>query len=111
MMAACGTINSTFSLMASATRPLDSIEKKYQTMLGVAGDVVKGYAHRNKTPPKEMIIFMNGSPGDQINMIQSHFCQPLIEQIRSQYNAEVDLTAVMVNLRNSERFFCTPGGN
>ena len=52
MMAACGTINSTFSLMASATRPLEGVEKKFQAMLAVTVDVLKAYASRNKGPPR-----------------------------------------------------------
>lgn len=106
LMAACGTINSTFSLYTSATTKNGDGDRKFNAMQEVTLKVVEGYATRNKAPPKEMIIFLNASPGDQINLYQENYCRKLQENIKKAYNNhEVQLTVVMVNLRNSERFF------
>lgn len=45
-------------------------------------------------------MFLNGSPGDQINLIQDHFATPFCNQAQG-----LELIVVLVNLRNSERFF------
>jgi hypothetical protein len=51
VMAACGTVNSSFSLMASATAPNEGNEKKFNNMLTVATQCIQGYVTRNKGPP------------------------------------------------------------
>lgn len=108
-MAACGTVNSTLSNYASATvnTSLDKGNQKYQYMLNVTSSCIDAYVKRNKSAPKELIIFMNTSPGDQISLYQENFSAKLTEIIQKTYNTTVALTVVMVNLRNSERFFTT----
>lgn len=109
VLAACGTINSTFSSHATATviTSENKNDQKYQSMLEVTMKCVSAYTSRNKDTPKELIVFMNTSPGDQINLYQENYSQKLKERVKSTFNKEVDLTVVMVNLRNSERFFTT----
>ena len=105
LMAACGTINSTFSLYSSATTKTGDGDKKFNAMLEVTLKCVEGYVARNKSPPSEMIIFLNASPGDQINLYQENYSKKLQENIQKTYNHSVKLNVIMVNLRNSERFF------
>lgn len=83
--AACGTINSTFSMMASAVASntscdSSSFDKKFNSMLEVSIKCIEGYSKRNNRPPKKIIVFLNGSPGDQINLIQDHFAKPLFNR-------------------------------
>ena len=79
IMAACGTVNSTLSNYASATvnTSLDKGNQKYQYMLNVTSSCIDAYVKRNKSAPKELIIFMNTSPGDQISLYQENFSAKL----------------------------------
>ena len=105
-MSACATTNSTFSLLASATVNVPTGGDKYKYMLTVASKCVEAYATRNKCPPKELIVFMLAVPGDQVNLVQENFCRRLEETVRETHaGSNMRLTCVMVNLRNSERFF------
>lgn len=102
VMAACCTINSTFSLIQSSAIKTDPSDDKYKSMLKVASECVKGYANRNKTPPKELIVFMLAVPGDQVNLVQDNFAKKLEQTVASTYNNfEMKVTVIMVNLRNS----------
>ena len=102
MMAACGTINSTFSLMTSSTRKCQGGgEGKFNDLLYVSEKCIEGYVGRNKSPPAELIIFMNATPGDQINQFQELFCKSLVAKVNRSYQTNMKLCAVMVNLRNS----------
>jgi aubergine len=105
LMAAVGTINSTFSLYSSATTKNGEGDRKFNAMLEVTLKCIEGYVSRNKSPPSEMIIFFNASPGDQINLYQENYCKKLQENVQKTYNHAIRLTVAMVNLRNSERFF------
>eukprot|EP00178_Gracilaria_changii_P004779 TRINITY_DN1779_c0_g1_i2.p1 TRINITY_DN1779_c0_g1~~TRINITY_DN1779_c0_g1_i2.p1 ORF type:complete len:256 (-),score=40.38 TRINITY_DN1779_c0_g1_i2:34-801(-) len=105
IMAAVGTINSTFSSYSSATTINSDSDKKFQNMVYVTLKSVEGYVTRNKNPPSELVIFLNGSPGDQINLIQENYCKKVQEQIQQTYNHNIKLTCALVNLRNTERFF------
>jgi len=111
LMAACGTTNSTFSLYSSATTKNGEGDRKFNAMLEVTLKCVEGYVARNKSPPKELIIFFNASPGDQINLYQENYSKKLQENFQKTYSIEVRLTVIMVNLRNSERFFTTDHSN
>ena len=97
LMAAVGTINSTFSLYSSATTKNGEGDRKFNAMLEVTLKCIEGYVARNKSPPSEMIIFFNASPGDQINMYKENYCKELQEAC----NHAIRLTVAMVNLRNS----------
>jgi len=70
MMSACGTTNSSFSLLSSSTVTVASGGDKFKYMLTVVSKCIEGYATRNKVPPKELILFMLAVPGDQVNLIQ-----------------------------------------
>ena len=50
-------------------------------MLEATLRVVQAYADRNKKPPRELIVFMLGSPGDQVSIFQQLFTNPLQERI------------------------------
>ena len=54
IMAACGSINSTLSSYASATKTIsnDKNDQKYQSMLDVTLKCVEAYVSRNKNAPK-----------------------------------------------------------
>lgn len=79
-------------------------------MLVVATKCVQGYIDRNKSSPSKVIIFLNGSPGDQISLFQEHFAKPLLNHL-AQGNSQIQLAVIMVNLRNSERFFSIQGSD
>jgi hypothetical protein len=51
IIGACGTINSTFSLLASSTKEFDSIEKKFKAMVSVSVGCIHSYNNRNKALP------------------------------------------------------------
>ena len=70
LIAAVGTTNSTFSLYSSYTAPYNGNDKKFGPMVTVCGKCIESYQARNKYPPKEIIIFLNASPKDQINLYQ-----------------------------------------
>ena len=84
MMAACGSMNSTHTAYASATKVLgqDKNDQKYQAMLEVTLQCVEAYINRNKSKPKELIVFMNSSPGDQINLYQENYSQKLVQRVQ-----------------------------
>ena len=97
VISSCGTTNSTFTLHSSSRVVVDKPENKYQHMLKVAADCVEAYNVRNKGIPKEVIIFMNAVPADQVNLIQEN----MAEKLKELYKGQVSLTIIMVNLRNS----------
>ena len=112
ILAACGSVNSTFSNYTTATTVTssDKADQKYQAMLEVTLKCVDAYVKRNKGTPRELIVFLNTSPGDQITLCQENYSKILTQRIQSTYNATVGLTVAMVNLRTSQRLF-TPGSD
>lgn len=54
---------------------------------------------------------MNATPGDQVGQYQELFCKTLVARVNRAYQTNMKLCAVMVNLRNSERFFSGQEGN
>ena len=105
-MSACATTNSKFSLLSSATVNVPAGGDKYKCMLTVASKCVDAYTTKNKCTPKELIVFMLAVPGDQANLVQENFCRRLEETVREAHpDSNMRLTCVMVNLRNSARFF------
>ena len=109
IMSGCATLNSTFSLFSSATVTVKDSANKYLDMLAVATKCHEGYFKRLKRSADELIIFINAVPADQVKPINELFCQILRDQMKSAYNKETKLTVIMVNLRNSERFFSEIG--
>ena len=83
IMAACGTVNSTFTNYATSTAITspDKADQKYQSMLEVTMKCLEAYAKRNKGAPRELIVFMNTSPGDQISLIQENYSKMLSSRI------------------------------
>ena len=103
--AGCGTINSTFSLIYSGVKKVSNKADKFRDMLVVTNKCISGYVVRNKSPPSELIVFMNAVPADQICQYQRLYCDRLIEEVREAYNTTIRLAVVMVNLKVNERFF------
>lgn len=100
-------MNETFTRHISDTKsiPADQIHQKYQAMTTVVLNCLQAYTHKNRETPREMVIFMNSCSNDQINLYQDNFSTVLRNRIKDIYDRSVKLTVVMVNLKNSERFF------
>ena len=79
---------------------------KGKDMIVVVSKCVEKYKAKNNGPPEQLIIFMLAVPGNQVNLVQENFCRRLEETVREAHpGSNMRLTCVMVNLRNSERFF------
>lgn len=75
-------------------------------MVTVTLNCIQSYCTRNKGVPKKVIIFMNSCTGDQVSLYRSLYVDALNNKMAEIYrNTDVKLTVVMVNLKNSERFF------
>ena len=105
IMAACCTINSTFSLLSSATTQVDDNSEKFSKMVQITLKCIEDYKQRNKVPPKELIVFVNAVPADQVKMLQDNYAEVLKDKLPRAYERDVRIVVVMVNLRNTERFF------
>ena len=44
-------------------------------------------------------------PGDQVNLVVDNFAKKLENNVNASFNCQMKVTVIMVNLRNSERFF------
>lgn len=64
----CATMNSTYSSIFSKTEQYEQAENKFKTMSTLLMTALEGYVNRNKSAPKEIIIFHSSSSGDQANM-------------------------------------------
>lgn len=107
----CATLNKTFSSIYSKTETFESIERKFSTMTKLTLSAVEAYAHRNKQPPEEVLVFNSSASNDQIKMFQEFYTIPLKEKLGEIYDKKAPLlTLVMVNVKTSERFF-TEGEN
>lgn len=75
-------------------------------MVAATLSCIQSYCTRNKGVPKEIIIFMNSCTGDQVTLYKTLYIDALNSKMSEIYRStEVKLTVVMVNLKNSERFF------
>jgi hypothetical protein len=73
----CATLNSTFSSIFSRCESYCDNDKKFSTMLNLALKAVEAYAHRNKEPPAEVVIFNSSASNDQIKLFKDIFTIPL----------------------------------
>ena len=107
----CATLNATFSSIFSRTETYESMDRKFTSMLNLTMNAVDAYAHRNKQPPVDLIIFNSSTSNDQMKMFQEFYTIPLNEKLHEVYKDKSPaLTMVMVNVKTSERFF-TEGNN
>ena len=107
----CATLNATFSSIFSRTDTYESIDRKFTAMLNLTMNAIDAYAHRNKQPPSDVIIFNSSTSNDQMKMFQEFYTIPLKEKLNEIYKEKCpSLTMVMVNVKTSERFF-TEGNN
>ena len=44
-------------------------------------------------------------PGDQVKLVIDNFAKKLESKVNENFNCQMKVTVIMVNLRNSERFF------
>jgi aubergine-like protein len=73
---------------------------------------VEAYFTRNSSAPKEILIFVNGTPGDQVCTYNEQFSLPLTSKLREIYtDNEIFTTMVMVSCKCSERFFSAEGND
>jgi hypothetical protein len=70
LMAACGTVNSTFTSIQTKTVEFKSLEDKFSATCTAVLDLVNAYVDRNKVPPKDIIFFSNAVSGDQVKMLK-----------------------------------------
>ena len=66
----CATLNATFSSIFSRTEIFESLDRKFTSMLNLTMSAVDAYAHRNKQPPADLIIFNSSTSNDQMKMFQ-----------------------------------------
>ena len=78
---AVATTSSSFSLHFSESVKTHE-QNRITSLLEVATSCIKGYAKRNKAPPKELIVFMLAVPQDQINLIQEDFAKKIEKYVK-----------------------------
>ena len=59
ILAACGTVNSSFTSIYSKTVKYSGIEQKFSAVNQAVLAIVAYYVERNKNPPKDIILFSN----------------------------------------------------
>ena len=59
ILAACGTVNSSFTSIYSKTVKYSGIEQKFGAVNQAVLAIVAYYVERNKNPPKDIILFSN----------------------------------------------------
>jgi hypothetical protein len=110
LIALCATINSTYSSVYSATRSYSDNTEKYNKMKELLLLAFDAYLGRNKNCPKEVIAFMNTTPGDQVKILNEMFIGPTKARLDEIYtDQDVRITFVMINVKTSERFFIEDG--
>ena len=73
VMAACGTVNSTFTSVYTKTAEYFRIEDKFGAAKSCVLEIVRYYVDRNKIPPRDIILFSNAVSGDQIKAFNEYF--------------------------------------
>ena len=105
-ISACSTINSTYSSLYSKHDVCEQSSDKFKMMKMLALDCIKGYNDRNDAPPKELLIFFNSCTSDQVITYHEQFFIPLLNELNEIFpRIQLGITGVMVNIKNSERFF------
>lgn len=106
LLAACATNNSTFSNVYSCTKIFDNPNDKFNTMRDLMIQCIGAYVSRNKSPPKDVVVFLNSCSGDQISIYHENYINPVKEKLREIYkDKQVNMTIIMLNLKVNERFF------
>jgi len=102
----CATLNSAFSSIFSRTETFENMDKKFSTMLSMTMNAVEAYAHRNKKPAEELVIFHSSASNDQVKLFQEYYTNALKDKMEEIYHEKAPrITMVMVNVKTSERFF------
>lgn len=81
----CATLNASFTSIFSKCETYDFVDKKFTTMLNMTFSAVEAYAHRNKNPPSEIVIFHSSASNDQIKLFQELYTHPLKEKFEEVY--------------------------
>lgn len=79
IMAACGTVNSTFTSVYTKTIEYKDLHEKFVAAKKAVLEIVKYYVDRNKTPPKDIILFSNAVSGDQIKVFNEYFVEQFMK--------------------------------
>ena len=79
-------------------------------MTTVTMDCIDGYIKRNKSAPLEIFVFLPTCPGDQMILYQTLYVRMVQQLVADKNGGQIPkMTAVMINLRTSERFFKLDG--
>jgi hypothetical protein len=70
ILAACGTVNSSFTSIYSKTVEYKGLEGKFAAMCTSLLDIVNYYVDRNKTPPKSIIVLLNSVSYEQVKQLR-----------------------------------------
>lgn len=112
VLALCATINSTYSSIYSTSAQYDSNQQRFNKMVELQLNAINAYMKRNSRLPKEVIVYHNSCPGDQISLFQEGFIEVLKKRITEIYQQQPpNLILVMINVKTSERFFSSSGGD
>ena len=82
----CATLNSTFSSIFSRNETFEAAEKKFTSMINLTLQAIEAYAHRNKEPPSEVLLFHSSASNDQIIMFQDYFIKPVKQKLEDIYH-------------------------
>lgn len=81
VLAACGTVNSSFTSIYSKRLEYNSNEDKYMAACKATLDILNYYVDRNKAPPKEIIMFMNSCSMEQIKPFKEFFVDEFLKKM------------------------------
>lgn len=110
ILAACGTVNSTFTSIYTKTEQYKGLEDKFSATCKAVLDIVNYYVERNKVPPKDIVLFSNAVSFDQVKNFKEYFIDEFLKKAESIYHEKVPaLQVIMVNTKTSERFFSENG--
>lgn len=110
IVAACGTVNSTFTSIYTKCVEFKGVEEKYGAVSKALMEIVNYYVDRNKNPPKDIILFTNSCSMDQVKILKEYFIDQFLQKTEEIYREKVPaLQVIMVNTKTSERFFSDNG--
>lgn len=75
VIAACGTVNSTFTSIYTKTVKYNNITQKFSAINTAVLNIIDYYADRNKSAPKDIIIFTNSCSRDQVKNLIEFFIE------------------------------------
>jgi hypothetical protein len=112
IVAACGTVNSTYTSIYTKCIEFKGMEEKYGAVCKALMDIVNYYVDRNKNPPKDIIVFINSVSIDQVRILKEFFIDEFLKKTEEVYHEKLPaLQVIMVNTKTSERFFSDNGEN